>query len=167
VKKNDLLLTKASVLFLRMALTAIIVLTLLFCIFALPNAWQGVEKEYHVDLFAFYALILTFYAVAVPFLIALFQGYNLLSYIDKNKAFSNLTVKALQRIAYCAYTGAVLFTLSLPFFYVWAQRDDAPGLVIIGSMFVGGCLTVGVFANMLQRIFLNAIKMKSENDLTV
>jgi hypothetical protein len=50
---------------------------------------------------------------------------------------------------------------------VWAQRDDAPGLVVIGMFCTGAPLVVAVFAAVLQRLFKETIDIKTENDLTV
>ncbi|MDM5326781.1 helix-turn-helix domain-containing protein [Neobacillus sp. CF12] len=38
------------------------------------------------------------YVSAIPFYFALYQAFTLLSYIDKNKAFSEISVKALKKI---------------------------------------------------------------------
>ena len=40
------------------------------------------------------------YVAAIPFFVALYQAFKLLSYIDKNQAFSELSVKALKKIKY-------------------------------------------------------------------
>lgn len=144
-----------------MALGAVV---LFLCALPLPVIFRGdlgTDAEYKDIAYAFYVILTVLYAAAVPFFYALFQAWRLLGYIDKDKAFSMLSVAALKRIAVCA--GAV----SLPFFYVWAQRDDAPGLVVIGMFCAGAPLVVAVFAAVLQRLFKEAIAIKTENDLTV
>jgi hypothetical protein len=160
---------KGSTIFLRAAVLAIGAVVLALCVFALPAMWMAVgsDEEYSAVAYAFYGILLAMYVAAVPFFYALYQALKLLSYIDKNKAFSLLSVKALKRIAYCALVISVIFAASEPFFYVWAQHDDAPGLIIICMIFVGASLVIAVFAAVLQRLLREAIKMKSENDLTV
>ena len=154
--------------FLRGAVFVIGAAVLALCIFALPALWRAVPGEYHPEMTkALYGIILTMYAAAVPFFIGLYQALQLLNLIDKNKAFSKLSAKALRRITYCAVAISAVYTASLPLFYVWAENDDAPGLIVIGMIFVGASLTVAVFAAVLERLFLDATKMKSENDLTV
>jgi hypothetical protein len=76
-------------------------------------------------------------------------------------------VDALKRIAYCAVAVSVVFAANMPFMYVWTQSDDAPGLMVIGLFLVVAPLTIAVFAALLQRLFRDAIAIKSENDLTV
>ena len=107
------------------------------------------------------------YLAAIPFFFALSRALRLLSYIDKNKAFSKLSVSALKDIASYAVVISLIFSAIMPLFYQWAQKEDAPGLIIIDAALVGASITVGVFAAVLQRLFREAIDLKSENDLTV
>jgi hypothetical protein len=159
---------QGSTFLLRAAVLALGAVVLALCIFALPASWRAVPGEYSPDIsYAFYGILSAMYVATVPFFIALHQALRLLSYIDKNKAFSVYSVRALKRIAYCAAAVSAVFALVLPLFYVWAQADDAPGLVIIGMILCGAPLVVSVFAAVLQRLLNEAIEMKSENDLTV
>ncbi len=48
-----------------------------------------------------------------------------------------------------------------------AERDDAPGIIIIGMIMIFASLVIAVFAAVLQRLLKDAIDIKSENDLTV
>jgi hypothetical protein len=107
------------------------------------------------------------YVAAVPFFVGVYQVLRLLSYIDKNKAFSELSVKALRLIAYCGVAISAVYAISLPFFYIWADNDDAPGLIIIAMAFILAPLIITVFSAVLQRLLRQAIDMKRENDLTV
>jgi hypothetical protein len=104
---------------------------------------------------------------AVPFFYALFQGLLLLSYIDKNTAFSDLSVNAIRTIEYCAFTISVLYAAGMPLILYVAEKDDAPGAALIGLVFIFAPLVVGVFAAVLQRLLQNAIDIKKENELTI
>jgi hypothetical protein len=104
---------------------------------------------------------------ALPFLFALYQGLLLLSYIDKNTAFSDLSVKAIQKIRYSAFTISALYAAGMPYIFWAAEQDDAPGAVVIGLVFIFAPLVVAVFAAVLQKLLKNAIDIKSENELTV
>ena len=55
----------------------------------------------------------------------------------------------------------------LPFVYIIAEWDDAPGLILIGLVIIGASMVIAVFAAVLQRLLQEAIDIKSENDLTV
>ena len=162
-----IILKRGSTFFLRAAILAIGIIVLALCIFALPATWRAVPGEYPDITYAFYCIILAMYGAVVPFFIALYQGMRLLSFIDKNKAFSQLSVKALKCVAYCGVAISAFYGATMPFFYVWAESDDAPGLIIISMMLTLAPLVVTVLVTVVQRLLRDAIAMKSENDLTV
>jgi len=114
-----------------------------------------------------YPIISGMYLSVIPYFGALYQSFRLLNYIDKNKAFSQISVKALKLIKYCGITFSGLYVLVLPFVYIAAELDDAPGLIIVGMVPVFGGLVIAVFAAVLQRLLQEAIYIKSENELTV
>jgi hypothetical protein len=158
---------RISTFFLRGAVFAIGAGVLALCIFALPAMWRAVPGEYPDITYVFYCILLALYVAAVPFFIALYQALRLLNLIDKNKPFSKLSVGALKCITYCAAAISTVFAATMPLFYLWAENDDAPGLIVIGMVFVGASLTIAVFAAVLEKLFSEAIAIKSENDLTV
>lgn len=161
------LVHKGSTFFLKAAIIAIGVVVLALCIFALPATWRAVPGEYPGIDYVFYVILTAMYTAAIPFFFALHQGLLLLNYIDKDKAFSDLSVRALGRIAWCGGVISLLFAACLPFFYIWANKDDAPGLIIICMVMVLAPFAVTVLAGVFRRLLREAIAVKSENDLTV
>ena len=113
-----------------------------------------------------YPLLVGMYLAMIPFFIVLYQTLKLLSYIDRNEAFSKLSVKALKTIKYCAITISILYVLELPFLYLLTKADDAPG-ILIGIVVIFASMVVAVFAAVLQRLLQDAINIKAENDLIV
>ena len=154
-----------STLFLKIAVFLIGIPVLALCIFGLPwLANNPVNPDYaHI----LYPILIGMYVSAIPFFIALYQAFKLLSYIDKNKAFSEISVKALKNIKYCAITISTLYVVMMPFVYLVADLDDAPGLIIIGMVPIFASMVIAVFAAVLQRLLQEAIDIKSENDLIV
>lgn len=67
-------------------------------------------------------VLIDMYAAVIPFYFALYQAFKLLSYIDKNQAFSELSVKALKNIKYCAITISTLYLLGMPLYYLMAKK---------------------------------------------
>jgi len=63
----------------------------------------------------FLPILIIMYVTAIPFYFALYQSLKLLGYIDKNTAFSELSVKALRNIKYCAITISALYVAGMPF----------------------------------------------------
>lgn len=143
---------------------------LALCIFGLPqigilafgHATDGATLGYIV-----LSMLFVMYVSTVPFYIALYQTLKLLSYIDKDQAFSGLSVVALKKIKNCGKLICGLYVLILPLVYIVAEWDDAPGLILIGMIIIGASFAVAVFASVLQRLLQKAIDIKEENDLTV
>lgn len=148
---------KRETLFLKIAVILIGIPILALCIFGLPSFVNYLH----------YPVLIGMYAAAVPFFFALYQTLKLLSYIDKNKAFSELSVNALKHIKYCAITISILYAGLIPFLFPIAQADDAPGIVALGLVITFASIVIAVFAAVLQKLLKSAIAIKSENDLTV
>ncbi|WP_230321417.1 DUF2975 domain-containing protein [Planococcus salinarum] len=113
-----------------------------------------------------YPLLIGMYIGMIPFFIALYQSLKLLDYVDRNEAFSTLSVKALKTIKHCAIAIVIVYILEMPFLYLLTLADDAPGIVI-GLFVIFASLIVAVFAAILQKLLQEAIRIKAENDLTV
>jgi hypothetical protein len=158
---------RGTTLFLKIAVILIGIPILALCIFLVPKIWNFAAELYPDIAYMKYLVLIDMYATAIPFYFALYQAFNLLSYIDKNKAFSELSVKALKNIKYCAIIISTLYLLGMPLFYLLAERDDAPGIIVIGLVIIFASVVIAVFAAVLQRLLQEAINIKSENDLTV
>lgn len=154
---------QASTLFLRGTITILGLIVLALCVIVLP---AGIRDELTGDI-DYLPIIVGMYVTAVPFFIAIYQAMKLLNYVDTNQAFSDLSVKALNVIKYCALIISAVYVVGLPYIITLAQRDDAPGLVLIGLIFVIASGAVAVIAAVLQYLLKNAVEIKSENDLTV
>lgn len=152
---------KGSTLFLKGVIFLIGTAVLAFYLIAVPRVIGS------FDLGGYDPLLLGMYLPAIPFFIALYQSLLLLKYIDKNNAFSELSVKALKKIKYCAFTISVLYLAGMPYIFYIADKDDAPGVVAIGLVIIFSSGVIATFASLLQKLLKNAIDIKSENDLTV
>lgn len=158
---------RGSTLFLKIAVILIGIPVLAVCIFLVPEIGNIAAKLFPDKGYIKYLVLIDLYATAIPFYFALYQSIKLLSYIDKNKAFSELSVKALKKIKYCAIIISSLHVIILPLFYVFAEKDDAPGVIFIGLVVPFASVVIAVFAAVLQKLLKEAIDMKSENDLTI
>ncbi len=114
-----------------------------------------------------YPIVIGIYLSAIPFYMALYQTFRLLGYIDRNEAFSVMSVKALSHIKKDAIIISILYVLMMLFIFLLAQSDDAPGLILFGMIPIFASIVIAVFAAVLQRLLQQAIDIKSENDLTV
>jgi hypothetical protein len=107
------------------------------------------------------------YATAALFYTALYQALNLLKYIDHSTAFSELSAKALRKIKYSGVGMSAIYLLGMPVVYLVAEKDDAPGLILMAFAYSCAPIVVSVFAAVLEKLVRSAIDIKSENDLTV
>ena len=156
---------RGSTLFLRLAVILIATPVLALGIFGLTWLPKNPANPDYAHIL--YPIVVGMYVSVIPFFGALVQAFKLLGHIDKNQAFSDLSVKALKNIKICAITISVLYTIILPFVFMVAELDDAPGLVIIGMVPIFASMVIAVFAAVLQRLLQEAIDIKSENDLIV
>ncbi|WP_017754011.1 DUF2975 domain-containing protein [Calidifontibacillus oryziterrae] len=156
---------RGSTLFLKLAVFIIGTPGLALCVFGLPWLVNNPANPNFAHML--YPIIVAIYLSVIPFFVALYQAFKLLTYIDKNEAFSQISVKALKIIKLCAITISGLYVVILPFVFMLAELDDAPGLIIIGMVPIFAAMVIAVFAAVLQRLLQEAIDIKSENDLTV
>lgn len=147
--------------FLRLTIWLIGLFVLGLCTFALP---VGIITDQTGD---YRPLLIGLYIPAMPFFFALYKALTLLNLIDKNQAFSNVSVNTLKTIRSCAIFIAAYFTLGLPYIYYVAETDDAPGIFAIGLVIVFASTVIATFAAVLQKLVQNGVDIKSENDLTV
>ncbi|MEK7016057.1 MULTISPECIES: DUF2975 domain-containing protein [Bacillus] len=158
---------QGSTLFLKTAIILIGIPVLALCIFLVPNIGNYAAELYPDIAYIKYLILINLYATVVPFYFALYQAFKLVSFIDKGNAFSKLSVRALKKIKNCAVTISILYVVGMPLFYLVAERDDAPGIIILGMLLIFASMVIAVFAAVLQRLLKDAIDIKSENDLTV
>jgi hypothetical protein len=160
-------MNRGSTLFLKLAVILMGIPVLALCIFLVPEIGKVAAQLLPEFTSIPYLVPIPFYASAIPFYFALYQAFSLLNYIDHNKAFSDLSVNALKRIKHCAVSISILHALTLPLFYLFAEADDAPGVIFVGLVIPFASMVIAVFAAVLQRLLREAIDMKSENELTV
>ncbi|MEF3355790.1 DUF2975 domain-containing protein [Paenibacillus sp. GYB006] len=154
-----------TTLILKMAVLLIGSPVLAFCLIGLPWLVNNPANPEYAHML--YPIVSIMYISAIPYFIALYQTLQLLRYIDKNEAFSIISVKALKKIKYCAISISILYIMGFPFFFLLGDKDDAPGVVLIGLIIIFASIVVSVFAAVLQKLLKDAVDIKSENDLTV
>ena len=152
---------QGSTLFLKLVISLIGLAVLALCVFLLPDTISAGEAG------DFLPVLLVMYIAAIPFFFALYQTMKLLNFIDKSRAFSDLSVKALRSIKYCAIAISALYSAGMPFIIHVADKDDAPGATALGFVIIVASIVIATFAAVLQKLLQDAIDIKSENDLTV
>lgn len=150
-----------STLFLKSVVFLIGLAVLALCVFALPAGIMSDQTGYYRP------ILVGLYVPAMPFFYALYQAIRILHFIDKNNIFSEASIVAFKKIKYCAIAIAALFTAGMPYIFYAADRDDAPGVILIGLVIIFASIVIATAAALFQSLLQKAVDLKSENDLTV
>jgi hypothetical protein len=156
---------KGSTLFLKVVL-------LLIAIGALAGMIRFPQTEgraANLDLVSIYAdpFIIYGYIASIPFFVGLYQAFKLLNLIDESKAFSQGAVNTLRNMKFASISLIGLIALGLFYIRFFVHGDDPAGPTALGIL---ACFAAGVIATaaaVFERLFQNAVDIKSENDLTV
>ncbi len=165
--KQGIFMKQIATIFLRVAIIFMGVGVLALCTVLLPSLWGDVATEFPSYSYAVYGVFAAMFIAAIPFYVGLYGAWRLLTYIDKGMAFTKPSAKTVKTIAFAAGCISFIYIISTPFFYVWADNDDAPGLMVIGIVLVGAPMIIAVFASLLHRLISEASDLKSENELMV
>lgn len=95
---NSVFYETRTTFFLKGVVVLIRITALALCIFWLPGIASRDAEANPETAYLQYPFLVCAYVLSIPFLVALYQAFKLLSYIDRNKAFSELSVRALRYI---------------------------------------------------------------------
>lgn len=156
---------KSSTLFLKLILVAVAIVTLFFALL-FP---QTEGRATGLDLFSIYSdpLVIFSYLALIPFLFGLLQAFKLLNLIDASRAFSKKSVAALRNIKLASLSLIAFILLAVSYIHIGIKGDDAAGPTMLGIIMSLAFATIAVAANIFEKLFQNAIDLKSENDLTI
>lgn len=123
----------------------------------------------HLDLLSIYLdpFIIYIYLGSIPFFIGLYQAFKLLNLIDASKAFSQGAVNTLRNMKFASLSliGFILFAEAYIRFFT--HGDDPAGPTVLGIITTFAIAVIATAAAVFQKLFQNAVDIKSENDLTV
>lgn len=156
---------KGSTLFLK----AVIVLIALGVVAGLAWFPQSEGRAANLNLVSIYTdpFILYTYIAATPFFVGLYQAIKLLNLIEANRAFSESAVTALRNMKRASLCLIGFIAVALVYIRVFAQGDDAAGPTMLGIIVSFAVAVIATAAAVFQKLFQNAVDLKSENDLTV
>ena len=148
--------------FLKFALVVLGLPIISLCIFVVPNL--GLIAAELVPNFSAIqpSVTIIYYLSALIYFFALWKAFQLLQYIDRKEAFSIVSVHALKAIKICAYGIALLHLLLLPLFFIFAEIDDAPGVIIVGLVVPFASMVIALFVAVLQKLLSEVVEMKSK-----
>jgi hypothetical protein len=138
------------------------------CIWGLPGTiGQEVAKPRPETAYLLYLFLIYVCLLSIPFFVGLYHGFKLLSYLDGNQAFSELSAGALRHIKYSAVTISALMLAGLATLMVLSRGkgEDITGIVAPGLLITFLSSVVATVAAVFQKRVQKAIDVKSENDL--
>jgi hypothetical protein len=155
---------RVSTIFLRLVISLIAIAALAVCVFKLPRMISQEAAKTPDTAWQIYVFLVGAYIQAALFLFALYQAFKLLSYIDGNKAFSQLSVRALRHIKHAALTIGLLMMAGIAWVMVLSAGtgDDSAGPVMIGIIGTLASSVVAAVAAVLQTLVQKAIDTKNE-----
>ena len=156
---------RGSTTFLKVIIFLIGIAVLALCIFWLPEIAIRDAKVHPGD-YSLYPLLVCAYGFCITFSVALYQVFKLLTYIEKNNAFSELSLKSLKVIKKCAFTVIFFIVLGIVSLRVLAKvtGDDAAGPISLSLMGILATSIIAAIVDVLQKPLKNVPDIKSKND---
>jgi hypothetical protein len=158
------IMNRGSTIFLRLVISLIAIAALAVCVFPLPRMIAREAAKTPDTAWQIYLFLVGAYIQAALFVFALYQAFKLLNYIDGNKAFSELSIRALRRIKHYAITIGLLMVVGIAWVMVLSagSGDDSAGPVMIGLMGTLASSVAAAAAAVLQTQVQKAIETKTE-----
>ena len=162
-------MNRGSTIFLRLVISLIAIAALSVCVFPLPRMIAKEAAKTPDTAWQIYLFLAGAYLQASLFLFALFHAFRLLGYIDRDKAFSEPSVRALQHIKHSAITIGLLMVAGVAWVLVLSagSGDDSAGPVAVGLMGTFASTVVAAMTGVLQQVVQKGIDTKSSDDRTV
>ncbi len=156
---------RGSTLFLKVVILLIAIGTLAGMIW-FP---QTEGRAANLDLISIYKdpFIIYLYIGSIPFFVGLYQAFKLLNLIDVHKAFSQGAVDTLKNMKLASLSLIGFIALALLYIRFFAHGDDPAGPTALGILAIFAVSIIATAAAIFQKLFQNAVDLKSENDLTV
>ena len=158
------IMNRVSTIFLRLVISLIAIGALAVCIFPLPRMIAKEAAKTPDTAWQIYLFLIGAYFQAALFVFALYQAFKLLNYIDGNKAFSELSVRALRHIKRSALTIGLLMVAGIAWLLVLSAGtgEDSAGPVMIGIIGTFASSVVAALAAVFQTQVQKAIEPKKE-----
>lgn len=156
---------QSSTLFLKFVLS-LIAIGVASALLWLP---QTEGRAANLDLVSIYAdpLIIFTYFASIPFFIGVYQAFKLLNLIDANEAFSQSAINTLKNMKWASLSLIGFIILAVLYIRFFVQGEDSAGPTMLGFALIVSFSVIATAASVFQKLFQNAVDIKSENDLTV
>lgn len=93
--------------------------------------------------------------------------YRIFNLMDTHKFFSELSLHFVKTVRYLFITLFIVLLGTLPFIYYSADHSDSPGVLLIALAVIFVPLAIAAFVSVMEKVLINSIQFKKENDLTI
>ncbi len=151
---------KGSTLFLKLVLVFMAVITLIALIW-FP---QTEGRAANLDVISIYRdpFIIYIYLASTPFFVALYQAFKLVGLIDRNQIFSQLSVKTVGKIKYCALAIIGFLLGAIVYIRFMVHGDDPAGPIMLGLITIFATSVIATAAGVLQKLLQKVVDIKSK-----
>jgi hypothetical protein len=153
---------QGSTTFLKVIILLIGIAVLALCIFWLPEIAIKDAKVHPDTAYFLIPFLVCAYGFCITLSVALYQSFKLLSYIERNNAFSELSLKSLNVIKKCAFTVIFLILLGIVSLRVLAKAtgDDAAGPTSLSLIGILATSIIAGIMDVLQKPLKNFLDKK-------
>jgi quinol-cytochrome oxidoreductase complex cytochrome b subunit len=139
---------------------------LALCIFLLPEIAIRDAKVHPDTAYFLFPFLVCVYGFCITFSVVLYQAFKLLTYIERNNAFSELSLKSLKVIKKCAFTVIFFILLGIVSLMVLAKvkGEEVAGQISLGLMGILATSIIAAIVDALQKPLKNAPDIKSKNE---
>jgi hypothetical protein len=155
---------RGSTTFLKVIVFLVGIVLLAVCVYFLPQAARRDAIERPGD-YSLYPLLVCAYGICITVSVALHQIFKLLIYIEKNNAFSELSLQSLKIIKKCTITVIFFIFLAIVYLRVRVQftGDDAAGPISLGLMGILATSIIAAIVDVLQKPIKNVFDSQPKN----
>lgn len=107
------------------------------------------------------------YATCLVILVISYYLFRIFHLIDNHTFFTQQALHFVKTVRYLFITASVTLAGILPFVYYSAKHSDSPGVMFIAFAFVLVPIAIAAFISVMEKILINSIKFKQENELTI
>lgn len=148
----------------------VIIFLIGIAVFALGIYWLPViainDAKAHPGDYSLYPFLGYAYGCCIAFSVALYQVFKLLAYIERNNAFSELSLKSLRVIKKCGLTTIFFMVLGIVTLKVLSKAtgDDSAGPIALSVIGILVTSTITVIVDVLEKLLKNLLDTKLKND---
>ena len=144
---------RASTTFLKVIIFLVGIAVLTLCIYWIPVLTIRDVKAHPGGDYSLYPLLVCVYGICITFSFGLFHVYKLLTFIERNNAFSESSLTSLKMIKKCAYIAIIFIVLMIISLKVISSisGDDSAGPISISLMSILATSIVIAVVDILQK----------------